>query len=73
MIMETGLKPCPFCGGEAKLSYDYSSESGDWYTVDCLNKKCPMNYSRGAWDNVNVTTGWRKTKEEVIKAWNTRQ
>ena len=69
---ENGLLPCPFCGGEAKLHYDYSSESGDWWIVDCLNDDCPMLSQRGAWDTVNVTTGWRKTEAEVIEAWNTR-
>ena len=67
-----GLLPCPFCGGEVNLTHDYSSESGDWYIIDCLNEKCLMFYSRGAWDNINVTTGWRKTEAEVIEAWNTR-
>lgn len=66
------LKPCPFCGGEANIHHDYSSESGDWYVVDCLNKKCSMLHSRGAWDSVNVTTGWRPTEAEAIESWNTR-
>ena len=66
------LKPCPSCGCEVNIHHDYSSESGDWYVVECLNKKCPMFHSRGAWDIVNVTTGWRSTEAEAIEAWNTR-
>lgn len=66
------LKPCPFCGGKPYLYHDCSSESGDWYVIDCLNDNCPMFNRRGAWDTVNVTTGWRKTEEEAIRAWNTR-
>ena len=68
----TEIKTCPFCGGEATLHCDYSSESGDWFVVDCLNDKtCPMYYRRGL-EAVNVTTGWRKTKEDAIEAWNAR-
>lgn len=66
------LEPCPFCGGKPYFYHDYSSESGDWYTIDCLNENCPMFHQRGAWDTVNVTTGWRKTEDEAVKAWNTR-
>lgn len=61
----TELKPCPFCGGEAKIQHEYSRESGDWYAVDCLNKKCPMEI-------VIVTTGWRPTEAEAVEAWNRR-
>ena len=71
-MLREELKRCPFCGGEVLMTHDYSSESGDWYVIDCLNDCCPMNHSRGAWDRVNVTTGWRTSKEEAVKAWNTR-
>lgn len=67
------LKPCPFCGAEPMIHHDYSSESGDWWIIDCLNDDCPVCYTRAAWDGVNVTTGWRATEEEAVKAWNTRK
>ena len=65
------LKPCPFCGGDAELHSDYSSESGDWYVIDCLNNGC-MRSERSAWDGQQVSTGWRKTESEATEAWNTR-
>jgi len=52
------LKPCPFCGGEAEVLLDESSdyrEHWEWY-VSCIND-CPMYF---------------KSEEEAIKAWNTR-
>ena len=55
----TKLKPCPFCGGEAKIiqgSLYYG------YRVGCENYRCttcPITYSY-------------HTIEEAIEAWNTR-
>ena len=66
------LKPCPFCGGEAEIQHDYSSEIGDQWVVDCLNEGCCMMHQTGAWDRVNVTTGWRSTESEAVEAWNRR-
>ena len=68
---QSDLKPCPFCGGDAKLRHDYSSESGGWYVIDCLNHGC-MRSERSAWEGQQVSTGWRKTESEAIEAWNTR-
>lgn len=70
--MSNELKPCPFCGGEARLYHDWSSETGDWFSVDCNNDDCLMASQRSAWDYTCVGTGWRKSKEEVINAWNIR-
>lgn len=57
----TDLKPCPFCGGEARYStYDpYDGYQGDCTThvVRCRDCKAKIE---------------RRTKEEVIEAWNRR-
>lgn len=56
--MNEKLKPCPFCGGKAKLVETYV-EKGIWvYSVDCSNCKTRQQVS--------------KTEEEAINAWNTR-
>ena len=48
----SGLKRCPFCGGEAKLM-----DNGHWvWCQHCL-----------------VESTYYDTKEEAIKAWNTRK
>ena len=52
------LKPCPFCGGEARIEKD---ESGHNSVVICFG--CFIN------DEYNM---WYQTKQEAIKAWNHR-
>lgn len=55
-MSEFELKPCPFCGGEARA---YKSEIVlPGYTVLC--KKC------------NATVNYFLTNEEAIEAWNRR-
>ena len=53
------LLPCPFCGGEAKIGSLGDSEN---WLVWC--QKCQIPHSE---------TGLQgDTKEQIIKAWNTR-
>ena len=56
-----GLKPCPFCGGEA---YTLSqAPNGTGYSVGCHDDEC-----RGF-----IALSWiYKTEAEAIAAWNTR-
>ena len=51
------LKPCPFCGGGAKLI----SRGGLHYVV-CYIKTC----------HIVPRTNWYKEKNEAIEAWNRR-
>lgn len=55
------LKPCPFCGGEAKA---YVRDYGDthYWRVSCSSDKC----------GVNPVTNVYHTEAEAIDAWNTR-
>lgn len=56
--MTDELKPCPFCGGEAKIErYDSSLTY-----VKCANSKCP----------VDPCTMSCRSREQAIKIWNTR-
>ena len=52
----TKLKPCPFCGGEAKTYH------ANGYGVGCDN----------GWCSVRVETFAFPTKKEAIEAWNAR-
>lgn len=54
------LKPCPFCGGEAKAMLDKCSGV---YFIGCSNDKC-LGFSAIGWSY--------ETKYEAISAWNTR-
>ena len=60
------LKPCPFCGGEAKcmhhaeqsrLIFSTGSELSTCYIIEC--KVCLVRIQRGF-------------KDDALKAWNTR-
>ncbi|MBO7685477.1 MAG: Lar family restriction alleviation protein [Kiritimatiellae bacterium] len=57
--MEISLKPCPFCGGEARFA---SNMTGSDYWVLC--RKC------GAIQP--VFTNRNHTEQEAAEAWNTR-
>ena len=59
--MNDELKPCPFCGGEAKAFY--CEESG---TFDVQCQQC------GAIPFIGSRTSERKTMADVIAAWNAR-
>lgn len=58
------LKPCPFCGGEARLKringyYGYTSDA---YSVECL--------CCGA--TIKKSNGYRDLTNSVISSWNRR-
>lgn len=55
--MSETLKPCPFCGGEARLI----RSAPDWYFPACMNRECACDW-----------TDSYPTKAEAIAAWNTR-
>lgn len=56
------LKPCPFCGGEAKLME--AKIGSNWWVVTCTHyEDCPINpVGRHVYD----------TEAEATDAWNTR-
>ena len=51
------LKPCPFCGGEAKVFQD--QHDNEW-CIACVNGDC--EYCSNAYNNM----------QEAINKWNTR-
>ena len=66
------LIPCPFCGGEAKLwaDSDYGAEEYRKYSVACTVCTCSL----GDFGNDNAGDSiYAFSKEEAIKAWNTRE
>lgn len=59
--MSDELKPCPFCGGEARAFY---SEEGGTFDVQC--QQC------GAIPFIGSRTSEIRTLDGVIAAWNAR-
>lgn len=58
------IKPCPFCGGKAKLSGAYHVGGITAWAVYC--GKFPQDFSCGA----QLTS--IKSEEDAINAWNRR-
>lgn len=52
----TELKPCPFCGGFARVA----TTCAHWYNVWCMNSEC---YAQG---------GMSPIKEDAVEMWNKR-
>lgn len=55
------LKPCPFCGGEAKVRGNMLVVSS--YSVVCLNEKCGAHI---------FFYGAERNKETNVRRWNRR-
>lgn len=68
------LLPCPFCGGEAHIVSDYSSESGKtrwnlWHECSCHEgRSAGYGHALRPW----FETPWYDTEAEAVEAWNTR-
>ena len=58
---EIKLKPCPFCGGEAKIMKDSVYEDNPYFVI-CTDKKCECY----------AVTNHCRTPYSAIKAWNRR-
>lgn len=61
------LKPCPFCGGEAKIMNT---------KITCINPECGANILMPLWAHRTAIIcgmpSFEVAKEGAIKAWNTR-
>lgn len=66
MMKETKLKPCPFCGGEAKL-YHFGKTGELSVTVKCKTCKAqvqPLHYQ--------AYFSYKARVEIVVRDWNRR-
>lgn len=62
------LKPCPFCGGEAKVMYAQTDDGTKTISVVCQMCNTGIFRARMRPDEWNA---WYKP-EQAIKAWNKR-
>lgn len=69
-IIKNKLKPCPFCGGDARFTYT-TYEEPPMYSVVCT--KCKVMIKKYGKDREgNRTDLCYKTISEVSKVWNKR-
>ncbi len=71
--MREKLKPCPFCGSDAKLDFTSVTESmaappHQSGGVDCTNKKCEAEI----WLEFNPDDAEFNPTDELTKRWNAR-
>ena len=66
------LKPCPFCGSEARLISWKKGKAR--HTIGCINVDCVIWLPADiAWENrMNYTSGCWVNKVSLIKHWNRR-
>ena len=61
----TELKPCPFCGGNAKIHTDYSEKNAAYYVY----LQCAKCYARSKTIKSNMQI---EENNEAVAAWNMR-
>ena len=64
--MADTLKPCPFCGADARLEQD-EDHHGKYYSLGCLSSKCPAYWF------IYTAQPEDTPVSEAIKQWNTRK
>lgn len=64
--MKTKLKPCPFCGGRARLERCRIADNASIYWVHCLTCKAQTETVNNSWANTKIA------KAKAIAAWNRR-
>ena len=63
-VMSEGLKPCPFCGGEAALAIDEFIARDETYVGKIYSVQCC---------NCIACTKWDASSDNAIAAWNRRR
>ena len=76
MTNESGLLPCPFCGGEARMGLTNNADERSGYnrTFSAYCVVCSATIAR---TSTSGKTGWNNEpddsiKRRIVEAWNTR-
>lgn len=66
------IKPCPFCGSEAKIvkTCDYEGYIERW-EISCTNERCRASIAGEGSENLPTEIS-KEDKESLITAWNNR-
>ncbi len=60
------MKPCPFCGGLARLDYITGDDDGKMaYSPECQNRECVIY-------GFKISGPEYLSQEEAVEAWNHR-
>ena len=73
--MAEELRCCPFCGGEAHIDSDYSSELDHtfwrvWH--DCDTNPGPVRHTYGHALGMEISTPWCASEDAAVDLWNRR-
>ena len=70
-MSEEKLLPCPFCGGEARLTYE--NEMGHGYCIENHLVRCERCGARGGLTSCYWDKGTRdELREKAVEKWNMR-
>lgn len=65
--MTIDLKPCPFCGGKAKILVKHDSLLGDKYVPTCANKNCIGRVYRKYINTRKAVAEWNRRIEDQFR------
>lgn len=72
-MSDTKLKPCPFCGGEAKLITTEFDRKTIAIKVECKSYYArTTGYCATVFNNENVLNNIDNAREKAIEVWNRR-
>lgn len=69
-MSEEKLLPCPFCGGEARLTYDF--ETGHGYCIKEHMVRCERCGARGGLTSDYYGGTEDELREKAVEKWNMR-
>lgn len=72
---EPPLKPCPFCGEEAKCSHGYTrQDEKPVCRIFCENERCPAYSPLSMYSDIAAIrkSPWGAAFQEAVAVWNRR-
>lgn len=70
--MERNLKPCPFCGGEARAYLEDNGEGFDFNYVECMGCSVTFEEQVGRIDGEDELFSDVDSMKALIDKWNKR-